>query len=284
MEGSSDGKFYEHLKACKKLIEKLFAIDPNPAQVPSDYTDMLGFSLELYAYMMVSNYLSPYGTLVGRSLQLDTTLLSHDHLSQYKTFGTMFSTLYGLYQFIPEVARFAMHRLDEEASGMIGPSEESHRTYKELKSNIASWSPALPKFDSDIREWREQNETAEIIRRGLYIYLLTSMAGSLVSDFETIEVIQTYSETMLKKMLGLIHSQYQTLFMWPGVICGSCLIDPKRQQDLVRGIKSSPCSAKHVHTACEAMEMLWADPDPRSFGPYGLYRLKEKHGFWTPML
>jgi hypothetical protein len=232
---------------------------------------------------MISNHVSPFGTLVGAPLELNTTQLSHDHLSRYKTFGTMFADLYGLYQFMPQIARLASTRLAEEAAGLFAASDQSLQDYKVLETSIASWRPPLPRFDTDVQDWTEQSMTAEVIRRGLFIYLLTSMAGSLVDDFEMLQVIQTYTITMIRYMLRLVGSRYQTLFLWPALICGSCLTDRDLQNQLTEAIKDSPCQARHVHTVCNVLEMLWADADPRAFGPYGLYRLKKK-GIWLPML
>ena len=122
MEGAEDGKFYMHLKSCHGLIQKLFGSGSSSLNDSPEQNDVLGFCLELYAYIMVSNHVSPLGTLVGKPLELDTVLLSHDHLSCYRTFGTMFGDLYGLYQFLPEIIRLASQRLDEEATGYILPS------------------------------------------------------------------------------------------------------------------------------------------------------------------
>jgi hypothetical protein len=283
MEGAEDGKFYVHLKACHGLIQRLFGSGTSLQNASPEHNDVLGFCLELFAYIMVSNHVSPFGTLMGKPLELDTVLLSHDHLSSYRTFGTMFGDLYGLYQFLPEITRLASQRLEEEAAGCINPSEGARATHRILTRNISNWSPMVPRFDMDPQDWKEQNQTGEMIRRALYICLLTAMAGSVVSDWETLEVIQTYSHTMLRTMLKLAESKYQTLFLWPALICGSCLTNESLQQTLIKGIKSSPCQAKHVFTACTALEMLWADPDPRAYGPYGLDRLKER-GFWIPIL
>ena len=283
MEGAKDGKFYEHMKACNMLIKRLLALNPSRAIVSAEEHDVLGFCLEMYAYILLSNHVGPFGTLVGRRLELDTHLLSHDHMSQYRTFGTMFGDLYGLYQFVPQIARLASDRLDEEAAGCSGPSEASLLTYKSLEKNIASWAPTLPRIDTNVSDWQEQSMAAEIIRRGLYIYLLTSISGSLISDFETLEVLETYATTMFKYMMKLFESRYQTLFLWPALICGSCLTDPVLQRELLIGIKASYCRARHVDTACRALELLWEDPDPRAFGPFGLNRLKE-NGYWIPML
>ena len=283
MEGSEDGRFYEHVKACSMLINKILRTDVSRENLSADQHDLLGFCLELFAYIMTSNYVSPFGTLVGEPLQLDTDILSHEHLSQYRTFGTMFAGLYGLYQFMPQIARVASKRLQEEAKGYIQPSKSLSIIYEKLEQNIASWTPGLPLFDADMQDWLEQSMTAEIIRRGLYIYLLTAMCGSVVDDFETIEVIQTYAHTMFKYMIKIMDSKYQTLFLWPALICGSCLTDERLQKQLLNSIRASYCQARHVYTACHALELLWQDPDPRAFGPYGLHRLKE-NGYWIPVL
>jgi hypothetical protein len=283
MEGANDGKFYAHLKACHELIQQLFATRFTRDVLSPEQKDVLGFCLELYAYITLSNHVGPFGNLVDKPPEYDANFLSHDHLSAYRTFGTMFGDLYGLYQFLPQITQLASQRLAEEAAGFTHPSDESIRSHDSLIRNIANWTPSIPGFDRDSRDWAEQSQTAELIRRGLYIYLLAAMAGSLISDWETLDVIQTYSYTMLKTMPKLGQSKYQTLLLWPAIICGSCLTSGGLQRELIKGMKESPCQAKHVVTACNALELLWADPDPRAYGPYGLYRLKEQ-GIWIPML
>ena len=101
--------------------------------------------------------------------------------------------------------------------------------------------------------------------------------------FEILRIIETYTLTMSTKMLALFDSRYHALFMWPAVIYGSCLTEEALQQRLIRSMRGSRCQARHIYTACNALEILWGDPDPRAFGPYGLYRLKEK-GLWISIL
>ncbi|KAL9567409.1 hypothetical protein ACKAV7_008484 [Fusarium commune] len=99
-------------------------------------------------------------------------------------------------------------------------------------------------------------------------------AGRLVLD-----EIQGHVEAVLDLAPLLEESCFDYTILWPIIICGSCLVEESLKRRVLSGLSSSRYHMGHTKTACQLLDALWADPDPRAYGPYGLHLVMEKHGF-----
>jgi hypothetical protein len=61
------------------------------------------------------------------------------------------------------------------------------------------------------------------------------------------------------------------------VIAGSCTLIPDEQNVLLREIYSMKYGMKHMAIVGDVLQLLWDDPDPRAYGPYGLHFIMQKH-------
>jgi hypothetical protein len=61
------------------------------------------------------------------------------------------------------------------------------------------------------------------------------------------------------------------------VIAGSCLVKTSAQQALLSSMSGGWFKLRQLESLSKVLSLLWADPDPRAYGPYGLYMIIEKH-------
>ncbi|KAH8900741.1 hypothetical protein GQ53DRAFT_633146 [Thozetella sp. PMI_491] len=273
LSGESQGGVFAHLRASRQLILELLQ---GPAQCKNEEDqDLRGFVLETYAYLVLVANITPYGIVEGRTLPFDDFVTSLESLQQYKTFGTFMGCGYSLFEKIADVSRFSTRRLHEEKSG--GVSQESLDTYEALLSSITSWEPT----DSgpDASSWEAYRAIAgEVYKHALLIYLKASMCGTVVDNPKVICDIQQYIDICLGLLLKLDRSPFSTIMMWPLMIVGSCLIRVDQRLDLRERCQNSSFQMTHVSKAADLLQLVWEDPDKRSYGPYGLQLAMEKHG------
>ncbi|KAF2020038.1 hypothetical protein BU24DRAFT_419629 [Aaosphaeria arxii CBS 175.79] len=276
LSGDTQGAIFNHLRASRHLIQSLLRSKSTKHAVNSD---TLGFSLELYAHLVTCNTITPHGISSGRDLPLDNFIMTPEEMKLFPTFGSIFAGGHGLFQLVPEVSLLASERLAEEASGVPRASALLLRTHDELLDRITCWKmppPSSPKETTE--DWEHRRRAAEALRQGLYIYLSTALCGSLVSDPVVICAIQDHITKLFGFAAQLVASQYVATMLWPFVIAGSCMARPVERQALLRHMRSGWFSMRHLGIIGDTLELLWNDPDPRAYGPYGLHLIMEKHG------
>lgn len=153
-----------------------------------------------------------------------------------------------------------------------------------LKDQIELWKPSTTPLSQDFNSEEVQAAaTAEIIRYGLRICLATAMAGSLVSDPETLDTIHSHIRAILDASRIVGDSRWATILSWPLVVAGSCMTNPAQREELVMQLKSSRYYMKHVLVFYEVLQSLWETDSPHAFGPYRLYLMEQK-GFYISVL
>ncbi|KAF2098755.1 hypothetical protein NA57DRAFT_75993 [Rhizodiscina lignyota] len=283
LSGDMTGTTFKHLRASRELILQLLSQpDGLTAGFLAFETDALGLCLELYAYIVIMNSLSPYGSVATRTMPYDTFVLSLGTLSSYSTFGTMFGGIHGLFELIPQVALLASQRLVEEESGMTKPDPETVAMHDSLEARIRNWDLS-PDPSEDTTEWEERSTAGEVLRHALYIYLSTALAGSLISDPDILSFIQFHIDAILNMAGSLAESHYACTLMWPLLIAGSCMVRESQRTELVTRLRASRYRMKHVFSACDLLQKLWESHDPQAYGPYGLYMM-ERHDYCIPII
>ncbi|KAH7169460.1 fungal-specific transcription factor domain-containing protein [Fusarium sp. MPI-SDFR-AT-0072] len=294
ISGDTKGNMFQHLRASRQLI--LWA---RSRALDGTSRPMFGFMMELYAYLVLMNILTPYGVVEQRTIPFDSFILSLSSLDEFETFGIMFGGMHSLFELIPKISVLFAQRLREDGREDEGlgpgadscPSLQSLEMYRILRGLIDNWSlpphlyPAndpgtctTPGAGSDGRR-KERYLSGEIYRHALSIYLAASMAGKGGAGRLVLDEIQGHVEAVLDLAPLLEESCFDYTILWPIIICGSCLVEESLKRRVLSGLSSSRYHMGHTKTACQLLDALWADPDPRAYGPYGLHLVMEKHGF-----
>jgi hypothetical protein len=248
----------------------------NPIEVRSeDHKNMLGFSIELYAYLLFANTLTPYGVVQERTLPYDAFVLSLEGLCQYRTFGTMFAGAHDLFQLIPQLSLFHGMRLREQESGHV--TQASVILSRQLSAEIAGWESPEQKHIELRPGTYERRVVGECYRQALEMYLLTATAGSAVELLRTTDRIQVLIVAVLDSTEQLVDSPYGAGLLWPLVVAASCMTDPEQQNRIERRLHCSRYQMRHIQQAANLLRLLWNEDDPRAFGPFGLSLVMKKY-------
>ncbi|KAL9567445.1 hypothetical protein ACKAV7_008395 [Fusarium commune] len=278
ISGDTKGNMFQHLRASRQLILWLRsrALDGQT----STSRQIFGFMMEF----------APYPLIPSSSLS---------SLDEFETFGIMFGGMHSLFELIPKNSVLFAQRLREDGRDDEGlepgadscSSLQSLEMYRILQGLIDNWSlpphlyPAndpgtrtTPGAGNDGRR-KERYLSGEIYRHALSIYLAASMAGKGGANRLMLDEIQGHVEAVLDLTQLLEESCFDYTILWPFIICGSCLVEESLKRRVLSGLSCSRYHMGHTKTACQLLDALWADPDPRAYGPYGLHLVMEKHGF-----
>ncbi|KAH7142624.1 fungal-specific transcription factor domain-containing protein [Dactylonectria estremocensis] len=267
--GSSEGAMFRHLYASREIIVEIQSRQPTEPLGP-DATTHFGLGLELYAYLIIANCLTPYGLLQERMFSLDSFIISLNSLAIYSTFGTMFAGLHDLFALIPQISLLFSHRLMEQESGSPGPTYACVELHGKLQRCLLDWKlchkdPGSPS-SSDSRE-DSLSQVSKILKLGIEIYLIAAMEGSSILNPKIVCQFQSHIDAIHDIGLDLDCSQWSATLLWPIVITGSCTIQ-KQQQERI---------SKTLRETIELLKRLWDNPEPLVYGPYGLYLTISQH-------
>jgi hypothetical protein len=299
ISGDTQGKMFQHLRASRQLI---LSLRIHSRSLPTDSCRQL-FSLmcELYAYLVLTNTLTPHAAIQERAIVFDSFIIHLDEIGKSAYRGIMLVGLHGLLELIPLISVLAASRLREDAveSDSVAQDRDGAAksrsvlldTYRILKARIDGWSlPPLSEQASDLSidaptncaaaiksRYKERCIAGEVYRHALYIYLSSSMAGQICTDQDVRVSLHTHACTILDLATTLAELSFDYTMLWPVIICGSCLTSKSHQDFLLAALDFSRYHMGHVKTASNLLKLLWDDPDPRAFGPYGLYFVIEKY-------
>lgn len=250
-----------------------------------------GFILELYAYFVIVANITPYGLDEDRDVPYDPLLGSiSELLTDYDTFGILFSSLHDLFSLIPVISLLSRRRLQQQ-----GDSDDEREVlagdFVSLRARIEAWQPSstcrevkgvwgMQKAASEgpSRGWSMENHAvAEIYRHALLIYLKASMCGSVVvSGGVVVHEIQQHIAVVLPLFALVSMSSFGAILLWTTMIVCSCLIDESQQATARSNIRGCRFTTGNVEQAVELLNCLWQDPAPEAFGPYGLHYVMKK--------
>jgi len=252
-------------------------------QPRSDARYIFGYLLEIYTYLVLANSVMPYGIMDSRHVPYDGVIDNFvSTLSTYDTFGIMFAGCHELFELIPAISRFAAQRLKEEEQAPTAASlSNSDAFYTSTHARIRDWQQGPPSAtDADCVPKRLA--IGETYRHALFIYLETAMLGT--ARLPASAEVHTRLHEHLAHIKDAVESQdlvtstFATILLWPMIIAGSVLVPGNERELLAQGLRMAQyANCTSIQTA-ELLELMWADEDPRSFGPYGLYLAMERHG------
>lgn len=276
VSGDTQGNIFNHLRASRNLIQSLLAHKPADEKWSSFRNEALGFVIELYTYLKLTNSVT-YCASASPLQPLDPWVMSLEEMVSFPTFGVLFAGCQDLYRLIPEIHKLAYLRLAEEGTGSDRASATLRATHDDLYDRIASWEmPPAASRRENVEDRTHRRYAAETLREGLYIYLATAIGGSLITE-EEIRGIQDHVRTLFSYAPALAASQYSTAMLWPLMIAGACVVRPEEQQMLLDGIRTGRHSMGHLTLLTNILQRLYDDPDPRAYGLYGLYITMRKH-------
>lgn len=268
---------FSHLRASRHL---LLSMRPKRAASRSWNTvneEALGFSVELFTFLVSSNCITPYGVSTGPSPSLHDLMLSPHDLASVPSCDTILAGCHELFHLIPEVSLLASRRLAEEGAGCHGPGDTCRQTYDSIHERLTLWSIRPPQR-GDCPELRQQRlRVGTAFRQGLHIFLETAIAGSIVCDPVTLCIIQAHIDEIFTIAPQILASPYVAAVTWPFVIAGSCLTQSHQQQAFLRRLCSDRYGMEHLVLLGNILALLWDDPDPRAYGPLGLHIVMRKH-------
>ncbi|KAF9888872.1 hypothetical protein FE257_008241 [Aspergillus nanangensis] len=266
-----EGMFY-HLRAARHLILTLIE---SPLCTPTDENGRLfGFVLEIYCFLALANNITPFGAIGSRTLPHDLFLHSLGKMSCFNTFGAIFGGSHGLFELLPLISMLSTRRVTEDDSS---PSLESLQIHHNLCIKITEWRP--PQVPSSDRAWQMQRASAmEVWRNAVLIYLETAMFHHTLGEATTRGRIRSYIDAVISNMEQVSGSPFETIFLWPIMVTGSCMMREDQRELLRTGLRSSRFHMKHCLQGALLLELVWKEPNERIFGPFGLSVMMQKHG------
>jgi hypothetical protein len=236
----------------------------------------LGFSIEMYTYMMLCNTMVMPAAY--QESTVDTFVMSFEEMSQFPKFGSFFAGAHELYQLVPEIADLGSRRFAEEANGLLQPSPSVQHMYESLFDRVSTWT-MQPRTRADDKDWELRQCAAEVWRHALQIYLTASISGSIVSDSVKKATMAFHTIEAFTLVGGLVSSQqnYFATMLWPVLVSGSCITQVEGQENMSRVFKTAWSGMRHMTLWIEVLQLMWDDPDPRAYGPYGLMFTMQKH-------
>lgn len=272
---------FNHLAASRELILTLLSRRENRELVrPGASLGTLGLSIEIYTYLVCSNYVTTYSTATERTLTVNPFVMPLEEMERLPHFGALFGGSHELFSLIPDISLVASRRLAEEAGGSTEPSASLTRLYDEIYYRVKSWVMPPKQPGEGIQDWEQKRDAAELLRQTLFMYILAAMAGSIV-PCDTRLTIRDHLLIFFSYSPKVATSPYHANILWPIVIAGSCTTRPEAQVLLRLGMQSGAFRLRHVNKFGDILQLLWDDPDPRAYGPYGLHLIMEKHGLST---
>ncbi|WJG35234.1 fungal-specific transcription factor domain-containing protein [Fusarium oxysporum Fo47] len=241
ISGETDGAMFRHLGASREIIAEIESRQP-AEPLGSDSETLYVLGLELYAYLIFVNCLTPYGLLQERQFSLDSFITSPSSLASYSTFGIMFAGLHDLFALIPQISLLFRDRLIEQESGIIEPSIACVELHTQLERCLKDWNLSqndlVSRFPTDDCN-RDLSKVTKVLQLGIKIYLIASMQGSSVVNPKIVCQLQSYVDDILDLGLDLHYSQWSSILLWPIVISGSCSIQRQQQEHLAKALRES---------------------------------------------
>lgn len=268
---------FRHLHASRSLIEHLLAPESRYQNGSPCMNGALGFTVELYTFLSLTNSVTPYGAVKDRKLPGDDPIISVAAAGLLSTSGSFLAGRDGIYSLVTEVSLLASRRLDEQLSGIAYPSIMIKKIHDDLLNRITAWKMPSSYTESDKEMLEHTHLAGEAFREGLYIYLATAVAGTTVVEPAVILAIQNHIDTLFGYGPQLLCSPCIAAILWPFIIAGTCIVKQDQQETFIDVIRSKRFSMRHLFVLSDMMRLLWADADPRMYGPYGLHLVMEKH-------
>lgn len=280
ISGNTTGIIFNHLRASRHLILSLLAHQSKEIYQPIVNRETLGLTIEIYAYLDACNTFTPHGLDLNRTLPLDGFITSVAALESSPTFGVLFAGSHELYQMVPLVSLLASRRLVEEDAGCSVPSPALCAMHDEIHSRLASWKmPTVAAADESADDYNLRRQAAEALRHALHIYLATALAGMTVIDPGVLAYVSQHVRAVFTATASLVAARrYVATMLWPVVIAGSCMSSTAGQELLMGELRGGWFQMRQLEMVGQLLSLLWEDPDPRAYGPYGLYLIMKKHG------
>lgn len=279
ISGNTSGTVFNHLRASRHLILSLLAHRSKEINRPTVNRESLGLTIEMYAYLDACNTFTPHGLDSERTMPQDGFIASVVDLESFPTFGVLFAGSHELYQMVPSVSLLASRRLAEEDLGYNEPSAALRTMHDKIHSRLASWKmPAAAWADETVDDYDLRRQAAEALRHALHIYLATAIAGATVTDQGVRAYVSQHVRAVFAATTSLVAARrYVATMLWPVLIAGSCMSSTAGQQLLLSELRGGWFQMRQLEMMGQLLSLLWQDPDPRAYGPYGLYVTMKKH-------
>lgn len=258
-----------HLRASRYLILQL---QGHNFRVHNDRF-LYGLIIEIYAYIVFSNSITPFGMNQTRTMIYDPFLQSLDDLRQYGAFGSLLNGLHFLFQIIPQISLFAA---GQKTSNNSSYDLDRLTTYNDLKRLIINRSQSfvIPQHD----DASSQRTTLEIYSYALLIFLETALSPITVHGVARKRDLQLYIDAAITHMHELSASYHASILLWPLLIVGSCTGATGQRSYLKNMLDHNHFHMKNTGQAGRLLELLWAEDNEDAVGPYGLGLVMDKYG------
>lgn len=282
VSGDTQGTIFHHLRASRHLIQSLLEQLSTDSGEHAVDRAALGFCMEVYLYMISCNTFTPYkSSPIDRSIPLDSFLTSGGLLASFPTFGVVLAGCHELHQLIPKISILFARKLEEESGeGPIQPSESLCAMHKAIVGRLNAWHmPILPPEKDIVGDRDLRQHAASALLHALHIFLAGAFAGSAPLEAGVRAEMERHMRSTFAATMALgAARRYIATIIWPLVMAGSCILTDSGQTALLRSMRGGWFQMRQLETMSRVLTLLWEDPDPRAFGPYGLYLTMEKHG------
>lgn len=269
------------------LFTRLFETEYVTPYPPSEIDESTALAYEMYSYLTLANAMN-ICIKDDNHASLDHINLSRANLCRARSTGTIFAGSRGLYELIPRAHDIYSRRLATLAEGFENPSPELEAAYDDLSYCINNWTMEQPVYTEatnldypappNALAQCQERMAAECLRHALHICVHLSRSARVRPPPSIQALIDSHVEAICYISLCLEGLPASANTLWAVIIAASCLQDEQKRKRAAEGLQRSRFKMRHLSIICEALELLWNDPDTEAYGPYGLQVVMQKHG------
>lgn len=120
---------------------------------------------------------------------------------------------------------------------------------------------------------------ARVYKQAILVFLHTTFYASKATDPRLLTLIDTLIDAIFPPVDSLdADSPVLPIMLWPCMIIGSCLRQPKQREYLRDRMLETPFNMTGLLSAVQLLDWLWEDSALDAYGPYGLGSVMRKHG------
>ena len=278
-----------HLRAINQGLTHLYKLGYSiPAHTNrNDTHNILSFLCEGHYFLEICNLILPNEKLFSspQPPPLSSSALAP---SPTQPLTAVFGGSKVLYEIVPRANALFTLRLAEQARGISEPTLAFLSEYTEIDRAIENWTMPRPvygphdgqsiKDDPTYQQvWMESYIAATCVRHALRIYIMTARVGCDQPSSAIQSAIQREIEGFVHQCRAVIDTSSASNILWAVIVAGTCVRNEELRRELLFALQGSKYRMRHLVLVSNALELLWADSDPRAFGPYGLKLVMEKN-------
>ncbi|KAK7890837.1 hypothetical protein LTR67_008049 [Exophiala xenobiotica] len=262
IRGNEGGTLFQHLRASRQFAQAVLA------KHQDDYaSDLVGVLLEAYAYyeLCSSMRLLPEHNDIDAACQLSS--LWAEKISLYRTFGSLFGSLFALYKVIPFVCQLAK---DRKVEIVQRTDMGCYATFTRLRHMLQAWNGADGVYNNYNNKPDAEAAAENVVRNSLLLFLYSSY-------YHDTEFLRHVSQSLVDESIESLSVAAKTTWIhptfWSMVVIATHATTAEQQAKLMALM---PTEIPLVTRAMGILKWIWEESED-IFGLDGLVMFTKAH-------